>query len=72
MFSNTAKGAKTSAFNYCIVETTRKNELNLFNYLKYLFGKLPNLDTSNKDNLAQLMPWSSAFPEECHLINKCK
>lgn len=72
MFSNTAKGAEASAIIYSIVETAKENGLNPFNYLKYLFEELPNLDTSNKDKLAQLMPWSSALPEECRVPNKSK
>uniref|UniRef100_UPI00384BAEB0 transposase domain-containing protein n=1 Tax=Oceanobacillus halotolerans TaxID=2663380 RepID=UPI00384BAEB0 len=54
------------------METAKGNGLNPFNYLKYLFEQLPNMDTTNKDKLAQLLPWSSALPEECRIPNKSK
>src|SRR5699024_8467192 len=44
LFSNTAKGANASAIIYSVVETAKENGLNPFNYLKYLFEILPNMD----------------------------
>ncbi|MGJ9458014.1 transposase domain-containing protein [Oceanobacillus sp. CF4.6] len=37
-----------------MVGTAKENGLNPFNYLKYLFEKLPNMDTSDKTKLDQL------------------
>ncbi|MBM7573189.1 hypothetical protein JOC48_003740 [Aquibacillus albus] len=45
-------------------ETAKENGLNPFQYLTYLFEKLPNLDTNNKSELEQLLPWSSNIPAE--------
>lgn len=72
LFSNTAKGAKSSAIIYSIVETAKENGLNPFKYLNYLFEELPNMDTSNKAKLGQLLPWSPTIPEECRVPNKSK
>lgn len=72
LFSNTAKGAASSAITYSIVETAKENGLNPFNYLSYLFEELPNMDTADKTKLDQLLPWSSTLPEECHVPNKSK
>ena len=41
MFANTPRGARASAIIYSIVETAKENGLNPFNYLSYLFEKLP-------------------------------
>ncbi len=72
LFSNTAKGAASSAITYSIVETAKENGLNPFNYLSYLFEVLPNIDAADKSKLDQLLPWSSTLPEECHVPNKSK
>ncbi|WP_245837402.1 IS66 family transposase [Virgibacillus phasianinus] len=72
LFSNTAKGAKSSAIIYSVVETAKENGLNPFNYLSYLFETLPNVDTTDKNNLVQLLPWSPTIPMECRVPNKSK
>ena len=72
LFSNTAKGARSSAIIYSIVETAKENGLNPFNYLSYLFEELPNMDTTDNEQLAQFLPWSATLPQECHVPNKSK
>ncbi|WEG13656.1 IS66 family transposase [Pullulanibacillus sp. KACC 23026] len=72
LFSNTAKGAKSSAIIYSIVETAKENGLSPFHYLSYLFKELPNIDTTDKDKLADLLPWSSSIPIECRVPIKSK
>ncbi|MBM7681200.1 hypothetical protein JOD43_001367, partial [Pullulanibacillus pueri] len=72
LFSNTVKGAKSSAIIYSVVETAKENGLNPFNYLSYLFKELPNMDTTDKAKLAQLLPWSQTLPEECRVPIKTK
>ncbi len=65
LFSNTPKGAKSSAIIYSIVETAKKNKLIPFEYLKYLFEQLPNIDITNKEAVDQLLPWSPSIPIYC-------
>ncbi|MTW87989.1 transposase, partial [Virgibacillus dakarensis] len=72
LFSNTAKGAESSAIIYSIVETAKENGLNPFNYFSYLFKELPNMDTTDENKLNQLLPWSQTLPKECHVPNKSK
>lgn len=72
LFSNTAKGAKSSAIIYSIVETAKENGLNPFEYLSYLFEELPNMDTTNKSKLDELLPWSQTIPKECRVPNQSK
>jgi len=44
-------GARASATIYSIVETAKENGLNPFEYLKYLFEKLPNMDIEDKEKV---------------------
>jgi hypothetical protein len=44
LFSNTPRGARASATVYSVIETAKENGLIPFNYLQYLFEKLPNMD----------------------------
>lgn len=62
LFSNTPKGAASSAAIYSIVETAKGNGLNPFDYLKYLFDRLPNVDISDNKVLDEFMPWSKTCP----------
>lgn len=70
LFSNTPKGANSSATIYSIVETAKENGLNPFSYLTYLFDKLPNIDINDKNALDELMPWSESLPESCKVSKK--
>lgn len=72
LFANTAKGAKSSAIIYSIVETAKENGLNPFYYLTYLFERLPNIDTNDTNQLDQLLPWSSVIPKEYRIPDKTK
>ncbi|KPH68143.1 MULTISPECIES: IS66 family transposase [Bacillaceae] len=62
LFSNTPKGAESSAIIYSIVETAKENGLSPFEYLKYLFEQLPNIDSTNEEAMDQLLPWSTTIP----------
>jgi len=61
LFSNTPKGARASATIYSIVETAKENGLNPFEYLKYLFEKLPNMDIEDKEALDEILPMVNQF-----------
>ncbi|MBS4007950.1 MAG: transposase domain-containing protein, partial [Clostridium sp.] len=67
LFSNTPKGAKASATIYSIVESAKANGLNPYNYLVYLFEKLPNINIADPSALDELLPWSKLLPAECSL-----
>ena len=67
LFSNTPKGAKTSAIIYSIVETAKENKLKPFEYLKYLLDTIPNIDINNPNELDKLLPWSDTIPVDCKL-----
>lgn len=65
LFSNTSKGARSSAIIYSIVETAKENGLKPYDYLLHLFETMPNLPKDNPDAIEQLMPWSPTLPESC-------
>jgi len=46
LFSNTPKGAESSAAFYSLIETAKANGLEPYHYLKYVFGKLPHARTT--------------------------
>lgn len=54
MFSNTPRGAKSSAVLYSLVESAKNNKLNVYNYLRFLFVKLPYAKTS--EDIQNLLP----------------
>ena len=64
LFSNTPNGAESSSILYSIIETAKENNLNPFQYLKYLFEKMPDAKTSD---LESLLPWSETLPEICRV-----
>ena len=43
LFANTPSGAKASATAFSIIETAKENDLDPYEYLKYVFEKAPNL-----------------------------
>lgn len=65
LFSNTPKGATSSAIIYSVVETAKANGLSPFHYLSYLFQQLPNIDTKDPNQLDRLLPWSKTLPDIC-------
>ncbi|GEA04020.1 hypothetical protein KUL17_29170 [Alteromonas sp. KUL17] len=56
LFSQTATGANASAVLYSIIETTKANDLNVFEYVMTCLDELsrPNAD------IEQLLPWQFA------------
>lgn len=65
IFSDTQKGADASATVYSIIESSKANGLNPYNYLVYLFKQLPNLMDLSEQSLEDFLPWSSTLPDYC-------
>ncbi|KOF55786.1 hypothetical protein AGR56_18510 [Clostridium sp. DMHC 10] len=70
LFSNTTKGATSSANIYSIVETAKANNLVVERYLIYLFDNLLNIDIKDGEALENLMPWSDKIPEDMKIKEK--
>lgn len=67
LFAKSSKGATASAIIYSIIETAKANGLNTFQYLTYLFEKLPNIDLENQAQLDVYLPWAKELPEKVKL-----
>ena len=67
LFSNTSRGARASAVVYSIVETAKENGLKPFEYLTFLFERLPNVDKSDPAAVEELLPWSDSIPNCCRM-----
>jgi len=65
LFSNTPKGATASAIVYSIVETAKENGLIPFEYLSYIFDRLPN--RGDDADIDEFMPWSESLPAICKI-----
>jgi len=66
LFSETAKGAESSAIVYTLVETAKANGLNPHAYLLLLLEKLPYLGHNpSQNNLDIFMPWQPAVQVAC-------
>lgn len=63
LFAKTEEGAKANAVYYSLVETAKLNQLDIQQYLKYLFDHLPE---SKFQNLAAFLPWAKNVQAECH------
>ena len=64
LFANTPRGARASATIYSIIETAKENGLIPFQYLTYLFERMPNLGAGSLD---ELLPWSDSLPDYCKI-----
>jgi len=53
LFSGSPKGAKASAMLYSIIETAKAGGLEPYNYLRFIFEKLP---TTKPEELIKLLP----------------
>jgi transposase len=70
LFCNTPRGANSSSVIFSIVETAKENGLNPFEYLKFLFEKMPNMDCLDGNSLKDLLPWSDTLPSCCKVLLK--
>jgi hypothetical protein len=70
LFANTQRGAKASAAIYSVIETAKENGLHPFQYLKYLFEQLPQLqDPRDPEALEPFLPWSTSLPLTCRVFS---
>ena len=66
LFCDTDKGADASADVMSIIETAKRNGLDVYGYLLYLLTKLPEWGNAPTDEqIDSVMPWSSELPEYC-------
>jgi len=59
LFNQTPRGADASALLYSLVQTAVANNLEPFDYLKYLFTEIPKLGRHYEpEALDQFLPWN--------------
>lgn len=68
IFSNTTRGAKTSATIYTVVQSARENGLRIEPYLNHIFNTLSNIDPKdwNEELIEALLPHSECLPNEIY------
>jgi len=62
LFADTVDGANANAICYSVLESAKENHLKPFEYLEFLFTKLPNCSWNEIDDF---LPWSASLPEYC-------
>ena len=67
LFSNTPKGAHSSAIIYSIIESAKENHLKPMQYLIWLFEQMPNAAIDDVKVLDRFLPWSDAIPDTCRM-----
>lgn len=66
LFSDTEKGADASAAAMSIIETAKRNGLDIYGYLLFLLNTLPELGANLSDEqIESVMPWSDTLPDYC-------
>lgn len=56
LFSNSEKGAESSSIIFSIIETCKANNINTYNYLKYLFENIHK--AKNQNELRKMLPYN--------------
>lgn len=71
LFSGSPDGAAASAAAYSIVETAKANNINPYEYLRYIFKYLPGVRFKEEPELLEnFMPWSSDVQTFCNKAEK--
>ncbi len=66
LFSDTAKGAQSSAVIYSLVETAKANGLNIYKYLQQVLLNVPGYQ-NEPDDIKDFLPWSDMMQQMCKL-----
>lgn len=61
LFSNSQRGATASANLYSLIETAKANDREPYQYLSWLFERLP---TTEADDYEKLMPWNMLLAQD--------
>lgn len=64
LFFNAENGAKSGGDIYSLIVTAKENKLKAYDYLNYVFEKLPDMNLEDEKELEKIMPWSKELPED--------
>ena len=68
LFADTPKGAFANGVLYTLVESARANNLDIYEYLKYLLTEMPNNHhLEHPEIIDRYLPWSPELPDTCRL-----
>ena len=68
LFSTSERGADANAIAYTLIETAKLNGIIPYEYLKYLFTHLPNIDFQRHPELLEdFLPWADIIKNNCTL-----
>ena len=67
LFANTARGAKSSAVMFSLIETAKENGLDPYRYLTWLLNEAPRLAITDPDWAASLVPQYAPALCKAHL-----
>ena len=67
LFANTARGAKSSAVMFSLIETAKENGLDPYRYLTWLLNEAPRLAITDPDWAASLVPQNAPAQCKVHL-----
>lgn len=67
LFANTARGAKSSAVMFSLIETAKENGLDPYRYLTWLLNEAPKLAVTDSDWAASLVPQNAPLLCRAHL-----
>jgi hypothetical protein len=71
LFSGSPEGAKASAAVYSIVETAKANNINPYEYLRYIFKFLPGIRfLEEPEILEEFLPWNPEVKAFCNKAEK--
>ena len=69
LFSASDKGAEATARFMSLIETAKRNGLNIFGYLTHLMKTLPAWgENPTEEQIDSIMPWSTELPKSCFKI----
>lgn len=67
MTIKTNRGGSASAAIYSVVQTALENHLKVYEYLVYLFEKMPSENfIFNPEAIEKYVPWSKELPSQCY------
>lgn len=69
LFSNTTRGAKSSAMIYSLIQTALENKLNVVKYLTFVFESMKDQTEYTATFIDTLLPISESLPKEIR-VNK--
>ncbi len=69
MFHNSTDGAETSAIIYSLVESAKRNKLNVMKYLEKVLIEMMGYNDES-ENIDELMPWTDKMRRSCSTDQK--